>query len=104
MMRIHVSEWWEKTLGFLQFDYAAIEVLGGGGANIHFMTTYGEVYYQAKSPAVEEARPFLQECGFRRFDPTPERLQFRCPHQVTHFIMAQKEQPARIYAQYIGGD
>jgi hypothetical protein len=98
VMEIHVFEWWEKILGFLQFDCAAIEILGEDGANIHFMTMYGEVYFQAKRPTAEDARAFLQECGFTRFDPTPERLQFRGPHQVTRFVMAQKEQPERIYA------
>lgn len=99
MLQINVFEWWEKILGFLQIDCAAIEILGDNAAKIHFMTMYGEVYFQAERSTADDARAFLQECGFKLFDPTPERLQFRGPHQVTRFAMAEKEQPERIYAQ-----
>jgi hypothetical protein len=98
-MKIEIVEWWEKLLEFLAFDCAAIEFNIQGSVRIHFMTMYGEVYFQSDHDDIESARTFLEKCRFRKFDPTPERLQFRGPHQVSHFYLAETPKSDRIFLE-----
>ena len=95
-MKIDVLEFWEKPLEFLQYDWAAVELTGDSAA-IHFMTMYGEIYHQAEKAGPSEARAYLDSLGFSLFVPTPERLQFRGPHQLTTFALSADPQPERIH-------
>ena len=93
---IRYFEFWEKSLGFLQFDWAGIVLSAEGKFYIEFMTMYGEIYHHLSAEKLESARVKLTRYGFQKFEPTPERLHFRHPFQLGAFHIGDP-QPRRIH-------
>ena len=97
-MKIEPVEYWEKVLGFLAFDWVAVESTGDI-ITAHFMSMYGEIYFQKTFSEIREARDFISSCKFHLFVPTPERLEFRNPTQLSQFIISELSQPDRIHLE-----
>ena len=97
-MKINPIEYWEKVLGFLAFDWVAVES-NGESITANFMSMYGEIYFQKTFSEISEARDFLSSCKFQLFVPTPERMEFRNPTQLSQFTISELQQPDRIYLE-----
>lgn len=93
-----LTEFWEKTLGFLQFDWCAVSLLPDGTALTSFMSMYGDVYWRQEFPNIQAARSFVESSGFSLFVPTSERLETRGPHQLTNFRLVEPDH-ARVLLQ-----